>query len=134
MDTDVFYDKYINRDFEEKYVPHKFEEICRQYLIRQNRMGNIEPVIEKIGKYYYDDPKTRTNGEFDVVTLDEIGYIFYEVKFRKRKTSKEIIDEEMQQVKNTGLDCYKYVFFSRSGFTAKETDEIKHIELAQLYQ
>jgi hypothetical protein len=56
------------------------------------------------------------------------------VKFRKRKTSKEIIDEEMQQVKNTGLDCYKYVFFSRSGFTAKETDEIKHIELAQLYQ
>ena len=134
MDTDVFYDKYINRDFEEKYVPHKFEEICRQYLIRQNRMGNIEPVIEKIGKYYYDDPKTRTNGEFDVVTLDEIGYILYEVKFRKRKTSKEIIDEEMQQVKNTGLDCYKYVFFSRSGFTAKETDEIKHIELAQLYQ
>ena len=71
MDSDVFYDKYIDMDFEEKYVPHKFEEICRQYLIRQNRLGNIEPVIEKIGKYYYDDPKTRTNGEFDVVTQDE---------------------------------------------------------------
>lgn len=134
MDSDVFYDKYIGNDFEEKYVPHKFEEICRQYLIRQNRLGNIEPVIEKIGKYYYDNPKTRTNGEFDVVSQDEIGYVFYEVKFRKRKTSKEVIDEEIQQVKNTGLNCYKYVFFSRSGFTAKETDEIKHIELAQLYK
>ena len=134
MDSDVFYDKYIGNDFEEKYVPHKFEEICRQYLIRQNRLGNIEPVIEKIGKYYYDDPKTRTNGEFDVVSQDEIGYVFYEVKFRKRKTSQEVIDEEIQQVKNTGLNCYKYVFFSRSGFTAKETDEIKHIELAQLYK
>ena len=76
MDPDVFYDKYISKDFEEKYVPHKFDEICRQYLIRQNRLGNIEPVIEKIGKYYYDDPKTRTNGEFDVVTQDEIGYQF----------------------------------------------------------
>lgn len=134
MDSDVFYDKYIGNDFEEKYVPHKFEEICRQYLIRQNRLGNIEPVIEKIGKYYYDDPKTHTNGEFDVVSRDEIGYVFYEVKFRKRKTSQEVIDEEIQQVKNTGLNCYKYVFFSRSGFTAKETDEIKHIELAQLYK
>ena len=134
MDSDVFYDKYIGKDFEEKYVPHKFEEICRQYLIRQNRLGNIEPVIEKIGKYYYDDPKTRTNGEFDVVTQDEIGYVFYEVKFRKRKTSKEVIDEEICQVKSTDLNCYKYVFFSRAGFTAEETDEIKHIDLAQLYK
>ena len=134
MDSDVFYDKYIDKDFEEKYVPHKFEEICRQYLIRQNRLGNIEPVIEKIGKYYYDDPKTRTNGEFDVVTQDEIGYVFYEVKFRKRKTSKEVIDEEISQIKSTDLNCYKYVFFSRAGFAAEETDEIKHIELEQLYK
>ena len=112
----------------------RLHELCRQYLIRQNRKGNIEPVIEKLGKYYYDDPKTHTNGEFDVVSLDEIGYVFYEVKFRKRKISREVIDEEIQQVKNTGLDCYKYVFFSRSGFTADETDEIKHVELARLYE
>ncbi|MCR5452289.1 MAG: ATP-binding protein [Lachnospiraceae bacterium] len=134
MEPDIFYDKYISRDLEENYVPRKFEEICRQYLIRQNRMGNIDPVIEKIGKFYYDDPKTHTNGEFDVVSLDENGYIFYEVKFRKRKISREVIDEEIQQVKNTGFNCYKYVFFSRSGFTAKETDEVKHIELDQLYK
>lgn len=134
MDPDVFYNKYIDKDFEETYVPHKFEEICRQYLIRQNRLGNIEPVIEKIGKFYYDDPKTRTNGEFDVVTQDEIGYVFYEVKFRKKKTSKEVIDEEISQVKSTNLNCYKYVFFSRAGFMAEETDEIKHIELDQLFE
>ena len=68
MDSEVFYDKYISDDFEDIYVPHIFEDICRQYLIRQNRLGKITPVIEKIGKYYYDDPKTHTNGEFDVVT------------------------------------------------------------------
>lgn len=133
MDSEVFYDKYIASDFEENYVPHKFEEICRQYLIRQNRLGKITPVIEKIGKYYYDNPKTRTNGEFDVVTLDEKGYVFYEVKFRKRKISKEVIEEEIRQIKETGLDCYRYVFFSRSGFTVDETDKIKHIELEQIY-
>ena len=133
MDPEVFYDKYISSDFEENYIPHKFEEICRQYLIRQNILGNITPVIEKIGKYYYDDPKTRNNGEFDVVTLDEKGYVFYEVKFRKKKISKEVIEEEVRQVKETGLDCYKYVFFARAGFTGSETDEVRHIELRQIF-
>lgn len=134
MDPNVFFDKYIDKDFEETHVPHRFEEICRQYLIRQNRLGAIEPVIEKIGEYYYDDPKTRTNGEFDVVTLDEKGYVFYETKFRKKKTSDEVVQAEITQVKATGLDCYKYVFISRAGFIGKETDEIKHIELAQMYR
>ena len=134
MDPDVFYDKYIANDFEESYVPRKFEEICRQYLIRQNRRGKIDPVIEKIGKYYYDDPKNHTNGEFDVVTLDEKGYVFYEVKFRKKKLSKEVIDEEIRQVEATNLNCYRYVFFSRSGFTEDETEKIKQIELGTLYE
>lgn len=134
MDSEVFYDTYIADDFEKSYVPHKFEEICRQYLIRQNRLGNITPVIEKIGKYYYDNPKTRTNGEFDVVTLDKKGYVFYEVKFRKRKISREVIKDEIRQVKETGLDCYKYVFFSKAGCVEVDTDEIGHIELGQLYR
>ena len=133
MDSEVFYDRYIDEDFEAFYIPKRFEEICKQYLIRLNRMGAIDPVIEKIGKYYYDDPKTRNNGEFDVVSLDEKGYIFYEVKFRKKKTSKEVIETEISQVKATGLNCYKYVFFSRAGFTEKETEEIKFIELGQMY-
>lgn len=35
MDSDVFYKKYIEKDFDEYYVPHIFENICRQYLIRK---------------------------------------------------------------------------------------------------
>lgn len=70
MNSDVFYKKYIEKDFEEYYVPHIFENICRQYLIRKNKAGEIEPVIENIGKYYYDNPEKRANGEFDIVTED----------------------------------------------------------------
>ena len=133
MDEEVFYEKYIHKDFEEWFVPHRFEEICKQYLIRQNRMGNIEPVIEKIGKYYYDDPNNHTNGEFDVVTYDEKGYAFYEVKFRKRPVSKDIIEAEIQQVKKTGLDCYKYVFISRAGFEVEPLRDVQLIELRELF-
>lgn len=50
MDSEVFYKKYIERDFEEYYVPHLFENVCRQYLIRKNKVGAITPVIKNIGK------------------------------------------------------------------------------------
>ena len=78
MDPDIFYDKYIAEDFETKYVPKSFERICKQYLIRKNRKGLMDEIFEKIGKYYYDEPVEKRNGEFDIVTLDDKGYIFYE--------------------------------------------------------
>ena len=33
LDPEVFYDRHVFQDFEENYVPHMFEEICRQYLV-----------------------------------------------------------------------------------------------------
>ena len=134
MDSEVFYSKYIEKDFEEKYVPHQFEEICKQYLIRENKAGRIHPVIEKIGKYYYDNPKLHTNGEFDIVTEDELGYIFYEVKFRKTPVSKSIVEKEIAQVNQAGLNCYKYVFFSRTGYEAMEIDNVEMIKINELFK
>lgn len=133
LDEDVFYNRYINEDFETQYVPRIFENICKQYLIRQNRAGKIEPPFDKIGKYYYDDPKTRSNGEFDTVTDDPLGYIFYESKFRREPVSLAMIHEEIKQVQATGLNCYKYGFFSRSGFQCEPTDHMIFIHLDDLY-
>ncbi len=134
MDSEVFYDRYIAEDFETFYVPHQFERICRQFLIRKNKAGAIDPVFTRIGKYYYDDSKNRKNGEFDLVTEDENGYVFYEVKFRSQPVTDSMIREEILQVKETGFSCNRYVFISRSGFTGQETAEIKHIHLKDLYQ
>ena len=133
MDPGVFYDKYIAADLDAVYVPRRFEDICRQYLIRQNKAGNIDPVIEKIGKYYYDDPINHTNGEFDIVTEDERGYAFYEVKFKKDPVTEQDIQTEIEQVKRTGLNCCKYAFISRSGFAGKKIDGVECIELKSLY-
>ena len=133
LDEEVFYDRYIREDFETKYVPRAFESICRQYLIRQNRAGRIKPAFDKIGKYYYDDPKTRTNGEFDTVTEDPLGYIFYESKFRKEPLSLLMISEEIRQVQATGLKCYKYGFFSRSGFQCEPAEDMIFIHLNEMY-
>ena len=133
MDPEVFYTKYIEKDFEEIYVPHRFENICKQFLIKENKAGNISPVIEKIGKYYYDNPKEHTNGEFDIVTEDEKGFVFYEVKFRKSPVTIAMVTEEIEQIKRTNLSCYKYVFFSRSGYEEFEIKNVEKINIEELY-
>ena len=134
MDSDVFYDRYISEDFETKYVPKSFERICKQYLIRKNRKGLMDEIFEKIGKYYYDDPAEKKNGEFDIVTQDDRGYIFYEAKFRKDPVTENIVQNEIRQVEQTGLKCYKYGFFSRGGFTCEKEENRILIELSELYR
>lgn len=134
LDPEVFYDRHVFQDFEENYVPHMFEEICRQYLVRQNRTGKIEPAFDAIGKYWYDDPANKTSGEFDVVTQDPEGYAFYEAKFRKSPITQKMVDEEIAQVEATGLKCHRYGFFSRSGFEAGESDRTVFIDLPQMFE
>lgn len=134
LDPEVYYDRYVNDDFETQFVPRAFEEVCRQYLIRQNRMGNSEPPFDLIGTYSYDDPVTRTNGEFDVVTKDPLGYSFYEAKFRTTPITQRMIEDEIEQVQRTGLTCHRYGFFSRSGFEAQADERTALIGLEELYR
>lgn len=134
LDPEVFYDRYVNDDFETQFVPRAFEEVCRQYLVRQNRMGNSEPPFDLIGTYSYDDPVTRTNGEFDVVTKDPLGYSFYEAKSRTTPITQRMIEDEIEQVQRTGLTCHRYGFFSRSGFEAQADERTALIGLEELYR
>ena len=134
MQPGIFYERYIAQDFETDHVPHIFEEVCRQYLIEQNKQGLLAEPFEKIGRYYYDDSVHKTNGEFDIVTQDVKGYAFYEAKFRKNPVTQQMIEEEIAQVQRTQMPCYKYGFFSRSGFADVQLDNVQLIGLEELYK
>lgn len=62
------------------------------------------------------------------------GYIFYEAKFRKEPVTESIVQNEIRQVKQTDLDCYRYGFFSRAGFTCDQEKECILIDLSELYK
>ena len=134
MQPEVFYERYIEQDFEKDYVPHIFEEVCRQYLIEKNQQGLLAEPFEKIGRYYYDDPVNKTNGEFDVVTQDSRGYAFYEAKFRSKPVTQKMIEEEIAQVQRSKMSCYKYGFISRSGFEDIHIEGVELIKLEELYK
>lgn len=134
MPSDVFFDEFIKNDFETIYVPHEYEEIAKQYLLRKKLEKEINPVLYKIGKYYYDDPKNRVNGEFDVVTLNRNGYDFYEVKFTKEPINDEIVNKKKYQLEQLGLCYNKLGFFSKSGFDIKDKDNYILINLDEIYK
>ena len=140
LPPEVFFTRFIQDDFENAYVPKRFERIAKQYLLLQNRKGKMEEAFERIGKYYYNLPKEKRNGEFDIVTLDPRGYIFYEVKFQSKPLSLKQIEKEIAQVEATGLRCYRYGFISRSGFEEavhaeyKKRKELLLLPLEELFR
>ncbi len=118
MAPDAFWDEFVCKDFETEYVPHAFEEVCRQFLLRRNARRLMAPPFFRIGKYWYDLPKKGKKGEFDMVTEDRNGYRFYEAKFRESPMTSSEVEKEILQVRDSPLQASRFGFISRSGFKA----------------
>ena len=134
MEAELFYDRYIKQDFEQNYVPQQFKTICRDYLIRKNRQGKLSIPFEAIGNYCYTLFRTHQNGEFDIVTHDDHGDIFYEAMFGKDTITEQMMEHEIKQVNATGLHCYRYGFFSQAGCESCERPDIITYDLQDLYE
>lgn len=111
-----FYENFIKEDLESNYIPHKFENVSKEFLLRMNFLNKLDNLILDIGEYSFDDRKNKINSEFDVVTLDKKGYVSYECKYTNSKISLKVIEEEENQVKNLDIEFYKLGFISKSGF------------------
>lgn len=129
----MFYDNYIEEGFLNDFVPKAFEKIAKQYLIRKNMEGLIKPFIEDIGTYWYDNPKEKKNGQFDLVTKSKDGYIVYEVKFTNSKIDNKIVKEEISQIAETNLNPINFGFVSKSGFDISNDNNYILISLDVIY-
>ena len=116
MNPEDFYHHFIEADFHDKYVPKIFGRMARDFLIMRNKAGQIKPPLLKVGVYWADDPVKRMKREFDVVTYDELGYTFYEVKYRDRKLGMDVVSSEKEQISSLGITGFRQGFFSKSGF------------------
>lgn len=69
----------------------------REYFCRSCKCGKLKGVYD-VGTFWYDEPKSKTNGEFDCVLQVEDGYKIYEVKNYTRPMTKVEMQQEAQQV------------------------------------
>jgi len=119
LGAEVFYDQYIAPTLTE-YISRRFEELCRDYFSYLARQGKL-PGIRHIGSFYYDDPATKSNGEFDVALDFGDTYTICEAKYFKKPIELDDIHREAGQIRGIkGIEVSQIGFISASGFAQKE--------------
>lgn len=115
MTTDDFYHTFIKDDLDH-FISLRFEKISEQFLIRYYKKRNQEPMIS-IGRYWYNDRKTKTDIEIDICVQTQSNIHIYECKW----TNTFIDDHIMSSLKEKGqfLNATKYGAFSKHGFQIK---------------
>lgn len=133
MSAEMFWEEFIEDDFNKDFVPRAYEVIARQFLVRKNMAGLLSPILYKVGTYYYDNKKNHTNGEFDVVTLNKNGYDFYEVKYTEKPVNDTVVREELYQLENISIPYSRLGFFSKNGFEITEGENYILYNLDEVY-
>ena len=116
----------------EQFCDRRCEDVTVQYFRRLARVGALAGVSD-FGSYWYDDPKTKTNGEFDCV-LDRAGTLdFFECKrFDRPMTLAECRTEEEQVRAIPGVSIGNIGFVCTGGFDF-ESDKYRLITGDDLY-
>lgn len=99
-----------------QFADRRFEDIALQYFRRLARTGRLSGVLD-FGAYWYDDPATKTNGEFDCVLNRDGVFDFYECKrFDRPMTREECLAEEDQVRSIPGVVLGNVDFICTGGF------------------
>ncbi len=130
--SDVVYTK-IEKDLNQ-YMGQTFEEICKQYLWRENRRGNTPITFTELDRWWGTDPATHTQEEIDIIASDGVDMIFAECKWKNELTDKDVLEKLMSR--SDLVKCNnKYLYlFSKSGFTDKCSalaDSLRNVTLVR---
>ena len=95
-----------------------FEEICRQYLWRENAAGRLPVEFVDMGRWWGNDPVNKCETELDIMAYaDDNHAIFGECKWTNGKVDAAVLDmlitrSELFRYRNKHL-----YLFSKTGFT-----------------
>ena len=95
------------------FISKRFEGIVREYF-----KITSPATVEDIGTYWYDNPKTRSNGEFDsAIKLVDGTYEIWEVKLLSNPMDYEMYEEERRKILGIKeIPVSKIGFVSSSGY------------------
>lgn len=102
------------------YMGVAFEEICRQYLIRQAKEKRLPFIPAEIGKWWGNNPAIRAQDDVDLLALNKkkTEGLFCECKYTGRPMPMEEYDDLVMATKAFPEEMKKHLMFiSRSGYT-----------------
>ena len=130
-------EQYFSRNIEDvliQFISRRFEGVVLEYFHRMSLLGKYLD-IEDFGNYWYDDPVTKANGEFDCV-IKRTGelYDFYECKYFDRPMTLEECDRENEQLNQMqGIKVSGIGFVCTGGFDFKNKGEYILLDGDMLY-
>lgn len=131
---ETFYDRTMEAVLGQ-FVSRRLEGLTLQYFHRMSVLGKYTD-IEDFGTYWYDDPVTRANGEFDcVIRRTGERYDFYECKYYDRPMTRQECEQEREQLRHTkGIEVSGIGFICTGGFDFRDTSEFLLIDGDSLYR
>ncbi len=128
-----FYGRNIEKKLDQ-FVSRRLEGLVLQYFHRISVMGKYAD-IEDFGSYWYDNPVTKTNGEFDCV-IKRTGelYDFYECKYFDRPMTLEECRQEREQLRHIqGIEVAEIGFVCTGGFDFEDNQGFILVDGNRLY-
>ena len=118
VSPETFYDRALTPEKFGIFLGHRFEEVCRQYLIRQFRAGRMPFVAEHLGRWWGGNPKTKKEEEIDILALNDTDALVCECKF----TNDAFDEAELKRLQESALCINRpnkhYMIFSKNGVTS----------------
>ncbi|TYQ15638.1 UNVERIFIED_CONTAM: hypothetical protein Cloal_2112 [Acetivibrio alkalicellulosi] len=122
-----------------EYLGHVFEDICMEYLKKENKARNLPFVFKKIGKWWGNNKIEKRQEEIDILAFYENKVIYGECKYKNEKMSTEVYFDlkRKSELINIGSEKYYYLF-SKSGFDnelidlSKKDTKIKLVDLMMI--
>lgn len=101
------------------YMGHVFEDICRQFLIRENRLLKLPILFTNIGSWWGNNPVKKQKEEIDIVAYNEEEAIFAECKWKNELMDIPELEKLIERSRLFSTSKAYYILFSKSGFTDK---------------
>lgn len=108
--------KYIVEPQLEEFISYVFEDVCRQYLRRENQRGHLPFHFSQIGRWW------NKTDEIDVMAVnrERTAFMVGECKFKNRAFELSEFEHTREKFTPSRKDADIYYFlFSKSGFSPK---------------
>ncbi|MDR0491883.1 MAG: ATP-binding protein [Oscillospiraceae bacterium] len=101
------------------YMGEVFEEICKQYLWKENLAERLPFYFRDAGRWWGTNPVRRREQEIDIIAFDDTRAIFCECKWTREPVGGAVLDDLVEKSLMFNYKEKHYFLFSKSGFTVE---------------
>ena len=99
------------------YMGEVFEEICKQYIWKENIAGQLPFFFRDAGRWWGTDPIKKCEQEIDIIASDGTKAIFCECKWTNEPVRSSVLDKLMEKSLMFNYKEKYYFLFSKSGYS-----------------